>query len=174
LYNAYEATDKRLPVAAAVFMSGSNRIYYTRKYIDPDQVASNDAGNDWMLYRYADLLLLYAEALNETNSVTEAQTQLNKVRARAGVAAKTGLTQITARTAIELERRLELSCEGHRWFDLVRTDRVTDVMTAHFTAYPITESTGAVARMQSRKFLYPVPDVERTINPNLTQNEGYY
>ncbi len=173
LFNAFEATDKRLPVSAATFTSGSAKVYYTRKYIDPEQVASNDAGNDWIIYRYADLLLLYAEALNETKDSVSAQFQLNKVRTRANVDTKSGLTQAQVRTAIELERRLELSGEGHRWFDLVRTGRVSEVMTAHFAAYPIAESTGAVARMEKRKFLFPIPDTERTINPNLGQNEGY-
>lgn len=173
LFNAFEATDKRLPVSAATFTSGSTKVYYTRKYIDPEQVASNDAGNDWILYRYADLLLLYAETLNETKDTASAQFQLNKVRGRANVGLKSGLTQITARAAIELERRLELSGEGHRWFDLIRTDRVIPVMTAHFAAYPVTESAGAVTRMERRKFLYPIPDVERTIKPDLAQNDGY-
>lgn len=173
LFNAFESGDKRLPVSVGIYTSGSSKVYYTRKYLDPDQVAASDAGNDWILYRYADLLLLYAEALNENNETASAEFYLNKVRTRAGVVEKTGLTQITARTAIELERRLELSCEGHRWFDLVRTNRVSEVMTAHFAAYPIAESTGAVARMEMRHFLFPIPDVERTINPDLTQNEGY-
>lgn len=173
LFNAFEAGDKRLPVSIGIFTTSSSKVYYTRKYIDPEQVAPSDAGNDWIIYRYADLLLLYAEALNENNETASAAFQLNKVRARAGLAEKTGLTQITAREAIELERRLELSCEGHRWFDLVRTNRVSNVMTAHFAAYPIAESTGAVARMENRHFLYPIPDVERTINPDLTQNDGY-
>jgi hypothetical protein len=173
LNNAFEAGDNRKPISVGAFTSGSTTLYYTRKYIDPNQLAIVDADNDWIVYRYADLLLLYAESLNESGATPDALIQMNKVRARAGLASLSGLNPVDTRLAIERERRVELSCEGHRWFDLVRTGRAQEIMTAHFAAFPVAESTGAAARMVSRNFLFPIPDAERSVNPNLVQNPGY-
>jgi hypothetical protein len=172
LFNAYETGDLRKAISVGV-LTGSSTLYYTRKYLDPTIVTNADADNDWIVYRYADLLLLHAEALNELKDTTNALVQLNKVRARAGLTAKKDLTQANTRLAIEKERRVELSCEGHRWFDLVRTGRVYDVMVAHFKAFPITGGTAAPDLMKKTNYLLPIPDQERTINPGLSQNKGY-
>ena len=70
--------------------------------------------------RYADVLLMNAEALNETGSGTQAATLVNQVRARVGMPAITYTNQATMRAAIKKERRAELGLEGERFFDLVR------------------------------------------------------
>ncbi len=92
--------------------------------------------------RYADVFLMYAEALNENGKTTEALTFLNMVHTRAGLQPYIGLTQSDAREKIYLERRLELFLEGQRWFDLVRTGRALATlqplgMKAHMTVFPI-------------------------------------
>jgi hypothetical protein len=73
------------------------------------------------LLRYADVLLMYAEACNESGDDASARTALNQVRARVGLAAVTS-SGTTLRDAIRTERRLELACEHQRLYDLRRWD----------------------------------------------------
>lgn len=104
-----------------------------------------DGKANWRVFRYADILLMLAEALNENGKTPEALTYLNQVRTRAGLAGYSGLSQEETREKIYLERRFELYLEGHRWFDLVRTGRALDVMQPygmkpHMTVFPIPQS----------------------------------
>lgn len=80
--------------------------------------------------RYAEVLLIKAEALNELGQTTAAIPLLNQVRGRAGVAPTTAVSQADVRTAIWKERRLELAFEHDRWFDLVRTGQAQAAMAA--------------------------------------------
>jgi len=81
--------------------------------------------HDWIELRLGDVILLYAEALNENGNTAAALTQLNRIRSRAGLADSSATSQADVRQAIQDERRLELAFEGHRWFDLVRTNTRT-------------------------------------------------
>ena len=120
-----------------------------------------DADTDFPILRLGDVVLMYAEALNELGQTAEALTQLNRIRTRAGLPARTGLTQAAARLAIERERRVELAFENQRWPDLIRTGRYLPVMQAH--GKPV----------QEFNRFYPVPQRETDLNPNLGQNPGY-
>ncbi|MBC7920718.1 MAG: RagB/SusD family nutrient uptake outer membrane protein, partial [Ferruginibacter sp.] len=128
---AYETGDKRKDASIAyVTLSGSlraNKVYpYIKKFAAPHAV-HNVTGNNWPVYRYAEVLLFLAEALNEQGKAGEAAIYLNQVRTRAGLANASG----DLRNAIYQERRVELAFENKRWFDLVRTDRVVAVITAY-------------------------------------------
>lgn len=98
------------------------------KYNDPD-----GKSNTYRL-RYADILLLKAEALTELNKLGNtpdgAQYYINKVRHRAKLGDTPATTQAALRLAVEKERQLELAFEGHRWYDLLRTNRAIPVMNA--------------------------------------------
>lgn len=124
----------------AYFHSSTSQSY-TKKYITP--VATNgDSRANWKVIRFADVLLMYAEALNENGKTDLALGQLNRVRTRAGLDAYTDLSQEEARESIEIERRLELCFEGHRWFDLVRTGKAMDAcadqgMKDYMTVFPV-------------------------------------
>jgi starch-binding outer membrane protein, SusD/RagB family len=114
---------------------------YTTKYVVPITIAGDSPAN-WKVIRYANVLLMYAEALNENGKTTQALTYLNQVRTRAGVANFSALTQSDTREKIYLERRLEFYLEGQRWFDLVRTGRALSVMGKlgmkdYMTVFPI-------------------------------------
>jgi len=157
------------------FIGGS--FYYTRKYLDMP-TTENDADNDWIILRYADVLLMYAEALNELDAanVGTAITYVNQVRVRAGFSG-TGLlqptmTQENLRLAIEAERRMELNVEGHRWFDLVRTGRAIEVMNKHFIANNIRIGNTPV-QIDAHNLLFPIPITEINTNPIIKQNTGY-
>jgi hypothetical protein len=128
---AYETGDKRKDASIAyVTLSGSlreDKVYpYVKKYAKP-HATHNITGNNWPVYRYSEVLLFLAEALNEQGK-PEAATYLNQVRARAGLAASTAPD---LREAIFNERRVELAFENKRWFDLVRTGRAVEVITAY-------------------------------------------
>ena len=140
LNNAFETGDKRKAVTIGVGGTAASPILYTKKFAYWDAANKANATN-FPIYRYADALLMLAECLNEASFPNaQAFTLLNQVRTRAGLPAKTqtntvaGLvidSQAGFRLAIEQERQVELASEGHRWFDLVRTDRAVPVMTAH-------------------------------------------
>ena len=134
---------------------------YTKKYLTPVATA-NDSRANWKVIRYADVLLMYAEALNENGKTLQALTYLNQVRTRAGMQGYSNLTKDETREKIYLERRLELAFEGHRWFDLVRTGRALTVMQRY--------------GMKPNMTVFPLPLGEILLINNTVifpQNEGY-
>ena len=126
-------------------------------------------GQNQILIRLADIILLKAEALIELNDLTTAKTLINQIRSRVGLANTTATTQSDLRLAVEKERRLELAFEGIRWYDLVRTGRAIPVMNAQ------KDGNGASLgyNLTQNKLLWPIPQAERDKNVNLTQNPGY-
>ena len=114
---------------------------FTTKYIAPSAIPGDSKAN-WKVIRYADVLLMLAEAMNENGKTTAALGYMNMVRTRAKLPGFSGLPQSDTREKIYLERRFELTIEGHRWFDLVRTGRALTVlqplgMKAYMTVFPI-------------------------------------
>lgn len=126
---AYEPGDLRKDVSIAyVTLSGSLRTDKVYPYINKfakKHAVHNITGNNWPVYRYAEVLLFLAEALNEQGK--DGSAYLNEVRNRAGLGDAAG----DMRVAIYQERRVELAFENKRWFDLVRTGRATAVITAY-------------------------------------------
>jgi hypothetical protein len=122
-----------------------------------------------ILMRAADILLLKAEALIETNQLDGAVTIINLVRNRVHLTPLETDTQTALRQAVDLERRLELAMEGHRWFDLTRTGQAIEKMRNCLDAKGLLSYT----HIEDWMLFYPVPQTERDQNPNLTQNEGY-
>ena len=145
-----------------------------------DHTMQNQSDDNWPLLRYADVLLMYAEALNETSGTPpqEAIELVNQIRRRAfglpqnAISARDLWPSMTAdtesfRNAIYLERRLELAFEGHRWFDLIRTGTYQTVMNSYF-------GSSSPYKVESYHRLFPVPQQEIDINPLLKpNNEGY-
>lgn len=127
--------------------------------------------SDIILLRYADILLLKAEALVELGRPQEAMPLVNAVRRRAGIGELSlSLPQDEARLAVESERQLELLLEGHRWFDLVRNDRWEAVMkTVHDKNGNLRFPEGIPAFRRN----LPLPQGQIDINERLIQNEGY-
>lgn len=169
LFVAFEAGDKRKDVSIQRW--DETGLFYTRKFIDRPP-ATMEGNNDYMVLRYADILLLYAEALNEMGRTVDAEGPLNKIRTRAGLASISGLDEASMRLTIEQDRRVELCFEGHRWHDLVRTGRMVAVMSAYKENWPNAFQTSSYM-VSEEKCLYPVPLREIQLNPNLTQNKGY-
>ena len=91
----------------------------------------------------------------------------NQVRTRAGLVATAATTQADIRTAIDLERRLELVGEGHRWFDLLRTGTAVSVMNSWFI------SNNILITIDAHHLLMPIPQGQVDTDPSIKQNPGY-
>ncbi|MDO7885746.1 RagB/SusD family nutrient uptake outer membrane protein [Hymenobacter cheonanensis] len=140
----------------------------------------NSVDNCYVL-RYAEVLLSYAEAVNEqTGPSADVLAKLNLVRQRAGLAALTlaspqALTKQAMRAEIERQRRLEFAFEGERWWDLVRYARhtIADASAVHtITALDIIAQRRGGAR-DVNYLLFPIPQAELNSNPQSQQNPGY-
>lgn len=125
--------------------------------------------NNWRYIRYADVLLLYAEALNATGKTTQAYTYVDQVRQRAGLppltTAMPGLTQGQFLAQLKHERVTELSGEGHRWNDLARWGDLGPQLASRDAAFS--------TFVKGKSELLPIPQLDRDLNPNLTQNPNY-
>lgn len=152
----FESSDNRKALVAITGTGGR-----PGKFNAPQ--VNNETSADFPVLRCADVLLMYAEALNEAAyGNTEAFKALNAVRSNANVSEQTPAiltSQSEFRTAVYLERRLELALEADRWFDIVRTNQ----MGVIFPGIPAFRS------------VYPVPQVEidNINNKNGWQNSGY-
>lgn len=140
---------------------------YGLKFVDFTTGVAGDGGVNYTALRYADVLLMYAEALNNVSRTSEAQTYLNIVRNRADLPGLENLSQSELDLAIENERRHEFFLEGHRWFDLLRTGRTQAVINSYF------ESKGLTFTVEDFELLMPVPQRELDIDGGLEQNPGY-
>ena len=122
--------------------------------------------HSFLKIRLADILLLKAEAFVEQGNAAEATTLVNRIRTRAKLPS---LATVTADDVLN-ERRLELAFEGHRWFDLVRTGKVFEVMNTLNSRdagrLPMNEVT-------EERTVLPIPQPQIDKNPSMLQNPGY-
>jgi len=172
--NTFEAGDPR---AAATFDPGNRWI---RKYVSEDQITATGVSsfNNLRILRYADVLLLWAEALNETGSQDPAIDKINEVRERArnmdvtGVPADRalGANQATVRQWIQEERLLELVGEGHRWLDLRRWHQAGHI---NLGSFDFSSEKADFDLEVPKNLLYPIPQSELDLNPNVAQNPNY-
>ena len=186
LISAYSSTDPRLATNISKYITK----LYVNKYISNVAIA-NDAENDWPVIRYADLLLMLAEAKGFSSSSIDL---INLIRARSSQPLLT-LSTINSvalfESALSNERRLEFAFENQRWFDLVRfnttmtTIKAEDVMknhielmySSHYGKYPAPVLT--LSQIQDyvtpEHLLLPIPQREIDNNTFLTipQNPGY-
>ncbi|MEX0315731.1 MAG: RagB/SusD family nutrient uptake outer membrane protein [Allomuricauda sp.] len=173
LWNSYDPTDLRRDANIGQF--GPDNVRYPIKLVGP---AAGDLDSDVnaIVLRYADVLLMHAEALNEQGYVADGQAfdLINQIRARAGLADLTSATvanQQEFRLAVENERRWELAFENHRWFDLIRTGRALEVIQNHTTE--TANNPVLLSSVSNNQLLFPIPQNEIDTNPDLTQNPGY-
>jgi hypothetical protein len=122
----------------------------------PDYTGGEQADNDYVIFRYADVLLMKAEALLRTNQEAEARTIVNELRAARGASA---LTTLDEQTLLD-ERGRELYWEGWRRQDLIRFGKYLTPWQEKPTDDP-------------KYLLFPIPTEQLAVNPNLEQNPGY-
>ena len=176
-------------------------IYYKSQentFTDGSSWTRGYATMNYTIIRYADVLLMAAEAEVEAGSLTKALDYVNQVRRRAALSehwvknpdgtdaanyniseyvAADFASQDAARTAVRFERKLELSGEGHRFFDLVRWGVAAETLNAYLayeSQYLVTKFGGA-SFTAGKSELYPIPQAQRDIQgPDiLAQNPGY-
>lgn len=169
--------------------------YYLRKYVNVtctfNATSPVKKTHNWILFRYAEILLNYAEALNEWKGpdykdatfTMSAKEAVNKVRTQATMPLFTETTQEDFRTHLRNERRVELAFEDHRFWDLRRWKTapestiygitITPNKLPRPTAYTYARSVVEVREWDDKMFRYPIPQAEIFKNPNLTQNLGW-
>jgi hypothetical protein len=169
LRNCYAAGDERKALIS--YVSAGTNVCLMPKFMDTKSTTYNVIGNDQILLRYADVLLMYAEALNEISHDASAGSvalkHLNDVRMRSGVAGLSA-TELpdkeSFRRAVLDERQREFPYEGQRWFDLVRMGYAKEAMKVEGID------------IQDYQLLFPIPqtEMEKVGNTSiLWQNPGY-
>jgi len=178
MYEVMKANEERFHVACD--SGGFRGVNLDEWYFQPAVIkhATYGTGNlpqdhNYMLLRYADVMLMYAEVLSETGgSNTTILDYVNPIRLRAKTPAWTEAD--VNYDAIMLERRMELCFEGHRWFDLLRQGNAKAIATieAHFRI--MEDPPPAVPRtVPEYQLIFPIPNGQIQIDPTLEQNYGY-
>jgi starch-binding outer membrane protein, SusD/RagB family len=168
--------------------------YYLRKFLGNFSTATQYAAqnHNFPVFRSAEVMLNYAEALNEySGPVTAVVTQITNLRKRAGMAAgadnrygvPAGITKEDMRELIRNERRIELAFEEHRYWDLRRWKRAADALNKTLTGVRITQSgstltyeplnAAPIRFLAPQMYYYAIPRLELTRNTNLIQNYGW-
>lgn len=148
--------------------------YYLYKHFDEvAQTNTRSSSMNWPILRYAEVLLIFAEASNEANGPnSEAYAAVNQIRSRANLAPLQNLGKEQLREAIWREKFSELSFENKTWFDMVRIRKGFNVTTRQFEEYVGHKFVyGPV--VTERELLFPIPTAEVRNNPKLVQNPGY-
>ncbi|WP_199182125.1 RagB/SusD family nutrient uptake outer membrane protein [Siphonobacter sp. BAB-5405] len=169
--------------------------YYLKKFLADglNLVQNQTVVHNWPVFRFADVLLMYAEAMNEAygpdnaNGYTlTARQALNRVRSRSGV----GMPDVTVtspadfRAAVRRERRVELAFENHRYWDLLRWKQAATVLNSPVKGIAVSKTGGSFIYTPitvenrvfdaSKMYLYPIPQVEiNKSNGVLNQNPGW-
>ena len=174
LSNSFEAGDLRrdatiiyrgetTPEGDFIALIGDNPMYNQKSYVPSGQIGTCSEGSEQNIrvLRFAEILLINAEAANELGDTAQALLSVNKVRVRAGLPELSGLSQEQLRAAIWKERQSELAMEGDRFLDLVRQGNAASVL-------------GPLGFTAGRNELFPIPSESISLsNGVLEQNPGY-
>lgn len=190
-------TDKGIDYKSS--MGGTYTGYYLKKYVN--NISSKEPAtfpHAWILFRYAEVLLNAAEAINEAEGPTNAYRYINEVRARAGMPPYEGMSQEELRKRIQNERRIELSFEDHRFIDSRRWKlfegvsasgeasqprynqllnlygvKVTGTPEAPKYAFELAETVNSRIFISPKSYYFPLPANEVKRAPKLGQNPGW-
>ncbi len=166
--------------------------YYQQKFFDPEDDTNGtnawQSGHDWPVLRYAEVLLTYAEARMEQNKIDDATySVIDEIRERVNMPSvdrEAYNNQTTLRELIRREWRVEFGMEGRRWLDIRRWNIGMEVLNGQFLGMKYDASTqtafigenvkaGVVRKYAAHNRLWPIPQTQRDLNSNLTQNDGY-
>lgn len=184
LINDYESMDLRKDFSVKYANNAAVKDWFVTKFRDASAVATSNGygGNDWILMRYADVILLLAEVNNLMGNDAQAIQYLDMVRTRSAMPAY-AIARTNAdynakypslKLAILHERRVELAFEHHRWFDLLRAFSPTELV-AYFKAKPQAAYGNAkLSNISVKDRYYPIPFDEVKLDPaKMYQNPGY-
>ena len=184
LIKDYESGDLRKEFSVKFAAHPQVNDWFITKFRDNSDAAGTAGwgGNDWILIRYADVMLLLAEAKMQLNKTGEAIALLDEVRERAGLPpyadARTNATYNanypTLKDAILHERRVELAFENHRWFDLVRNYNAEELVTYFSQKEQADYGNAQLSNISTKDRYYPIPFDEYKLNPDkMYQNPKY-
>ncbi|SHJ03649.1 RagB/SusD family nutrient uptake outer membrane protein [Pseudozobellia thermophila] len=182
--NSYDPDDKRVAEKEFYYTTYTSKFdrtdtivlggHFLYKHFDIVanlETASSDL--NWDLIRYAEVLLIYAEASNEVSGPTpEAYNAINSIRTRAELPELSGLGKDQFREAVWKEKWHELSYENVTWFDMVRLRKALNVSTGDFEDF-VGHEFAYGPTLTERELLFPIPTDELRNNVNLVQNPGY-
>lgn len=158
--SAFTVNDLRKTHWVKAVTDGTTTWYHPFKY----KYTGTDSSKEYsIIFRLAEIYLIRAEARAQSGDLIGAKEDLNKIRKKAGLLDTTAITQAEILDAILQERQLELFTEfGHRFFDLKRFNKIQSVLSVVKTGW------------NTHDALFPIPEVELNLNPNLKpQNSGY-
>ncbi|MFN3378862.1 MAG: RagB/SusD family nutrient uptake outer membrane protein [Runella zeae] len=184
LVKEYEEGDLRKDFSIKYANASNVKDYFITKYRDASAAATANGygGNDWILIRYADVILMLAEVNMYLGDETAAIGFLNQVRERAKMPLYEASRLNTAysskfptlKLAILHERRIELAFENHRWFDLLRFFTPTELVTYMSTKLQADYGAAKVSNFGLKDYYYPIPFDEYKLDPQkMYQNDGY-
>jgi hypothetical protein len=174
-FSTYPGHPSKFPAGSPELVNMNLGGYFLYKYFDEEAILrTQKPALNWTFYRYADLLLLYAEASNETENGANnlALESVNSVRKRANLPPITDRDKDKFREAVWTERYLELCYENKTWFDMVRTRKVRNDISRQFEDL-IGHTTIYGKTFSATHLLFPIPQYELDANRNLKQNPGY-
>ena len=177
--STYKDLEYTFPLLAGDYVKGKTRTgLMWRKYVvEDDGSAWGDDNQNFILIRYADILLMYAEAKNELLGQPDEQiyNALNAVRERAGVQGiiSGSKTKDEMRQLIRTERMLELACEGIIYSDIRRWKIAGQLLNGRQFKNLLDEVYMTRVFDENKHYLWPIPQQEIDMNNNLTQNPGY-
>lgn len=180
LLNAFEAGDKRKNVSIGIYNGKDwdgvvRAIPYCAKYFPPLSAPDDRCSDNLPVIRYPDVLLMYAEVLNELGRTADALPYVQQVRNRAGLTnVLAGYSKESLSDLIAKERQVEFCFENQRWYDLKRTGKAIAVLTAHGLREKAKRNYLFPTAFQvvPYKLLAPIPETQIVIN-QLQQNPGY-
>ena len=182
--NSYEDGDRRIEEKAFYYTEYTLKTdrsktislggYFLYKHFDIQaNLLSASSDLNWSLYRYAELLLIYAEASNEISGPTSlAYEAVNSIRSRAGLSPHVSLSKEEFRQAVWREKWHELSYENVTWFDMIRIRKGFNVSNGSFDEF-VGHQFPYGPVLTAREMLFPIPTSEIRNNPKLVQNSGY-
>ena len=179
---------ERMDVYVNASANSTSTGYYIKKYYDVTATDNYNSGLNIIMIRYADVLLMYAEAKNELAKLTNEDWDLTirKIRERAGftnVAAldySSTLSQDQLRTLIRNERRSELALEGLRYYDIIRWKAGKQYLDGEVHGAKFENNNSSYIRLDARKFdenrdyLWSIPRIQMDLNKNLLPNNPGY
>lgn len=174
-WNKFADNDKRKALIGDYTVTGSagGTYYYTKKYLDLETTQAGLSAADFIILRYADVLLMYADALNNTGKTDEAYPYVQLVRNRAGLPSLPGgYSKEQMNDALARERQLEFIMEGDRWFDL--SYRGFPYLKQTLNNFFPNSAYIKTAVIDDHEILFPLPFNQVKAKPDvLVQNEGY-
>ncbi|WP_461398417.1 RagB/SusD family nutrient uptake outer membrane protein [Flavitalea sp.] len=184
LRKEFETGDKRTEYSIKYAAHPSVQDYFITKFRDVSATAGTlgYGGNDWILLRYADIILCLAEAHMRLNENAMAITYLDMVRTRAGMPGYIAMMNIpayasrypTLKLAILHERRVELAFEHHRWHDLVRFFNPSELVAYFKQKSQSDYNNSPLSNISEKDYYFPIPLNETRLDPEqMFQNPGY-